>query len=82
MAALNTNRFVFLQKIESLSGKTIRKALAGSNFSLFLTVRGSVLACGQEQWTALTESASKFYRPQQVTGKPAELTCFLNVFFL
>ena len=28
--------FLFFQKIESLIGKTIRKALAGSNFSLFL----------------------------------------------
>ena len=54
------------QRIESLTGKMIRKALAGSNFSLFLTNRGSVLACGNQQWTGLSEQLSKFYRPQQV----------------
>lgn len=52
--------------MESLSGKQIKKACLGENFSAFLTNRGQVLTCGLDAHSGLPESLARLRRPIQV----------------
>ena len=57
----------FSQKVEALNGKRIKKVCLGDNFSIFLTNRGQVLACGISTMTGLPDEMAKLFRPFQVS---------------
>ena len=73
--------FLLLQKLESLNGKKIKKVCLGEHFSVFLTHRGQVLACGVEEYTGLPKEMAALNKPIQVSSVNAFALELRVVFF-